>query len=187
MKRVWHKAATLAAAFVIGGCSGTGETGRPSGSDDSILRPDTEVRGAKIYLLDRGTTTAEIDAGRIVKFEAQDSTMAYDLDIDILDSIGRVSTHVIGDSGSIKEDSGLMNIWGNVVVVTQDSTRLETDYLWWDSKAERIRTDAFVRITKGEDLITGWGLEADNSLSRIKILNQVSGTITDPEQLDTPQ
>jgi hypothetical protein len=41
-----------------------------------------------------------------------------------------------------------------------------------------IETDAFVRITKDDNVTTGWGLETDKSLSRIRIL-KASGTIRD--------
>jgi LPS export ABC transporter protein LptC len=139
--------------------------------------------GARIYLYEKGQVTSEIYSRKIIKFEDKDSTAAYKLDIDIFDSTGAVSTQVIGDSGFIRETRGLVNIYGNVVVVTDDSTRLETEYLWWDSNTDRIKTDAFVRITRGSDVITGWGLDADNRLKDFKILSQVSGTITDPEKL----
>lgn len=175
---------TLALLVVIIGCSREESTHNLSSLNDSITRPDSEVRGAKIYLYDKGEITAEVISDKIVKFESNDSTMAYKLDINIIDTLGHVSTTVTGDSGIIRENQRVMNIYGNVVVVTEDKTRLETEYLWWDANTDRIKTDAFVRITKGSDVITGWGLDADNKLTRIKILNQVSGTLTDPKKLN---
>ncbi len=175
----------LAALLLIalGGCSSDKSNTSALTDDDSLFRPDSEVIGARIYLYDRGRVTSEIYSDKILKFEQRDSTAAYKLDIDILDSLGNVSTHVVGDSGFIRETKGQVNIFGNVVVTTDDSTVLETEYLWWDSNTDRIKTDAFVRITSGDDVITGWGLDADNRLKDFKILSQVSGTIADPEKL----
>lgn len=150
---------------------------------DSISRPDSELSGAKIYLYDKGQVTAEIVAEKIVKFQSLDSTMAYVLDIDIYDSTGQVTTEVVGDSGIIRESAGNLHIYGNVVVATEDGRKLETDSLYWDSKTDQIKTDAFVKLTTGKNIITGWGMKADKRLNGIKILNQVSGTITDPDKL----
>lgn len=167
------------------GCSADkSNTGNLSSADDSLSRPDSEVSGARIYLYNKGRITSEIYSEKIIKFEGKDSTAAYRLDIDILDSAGNVSTHVVGDSGFIRETKGFVNIFGNVVAVTDDSTVLETEYLWWDSNTDRIKTDAFVRITRRDEVdIAGWGLDADNRLKDFRILSQVSGEIKDPEKL----
>ena len=170
---------------MIAGC----ESNQSNGSDvlvenDSLTKPDSEVRGATIYLYNKGKVKTQIVSDKIIKFEAQDSTMAYILDIDIYDSTGQVSTEIVGDSGIIRENQGMLYIYGNVVVLTQDRNKLETDYLWWDSKTDKIRTDAFVKVTTDEEVVTGWGLEADNSLSRYKILNLESGTMKNVEQME---
>ena len=176
------------AGLLLAGCgSDQTNTSNLSSEADSISRPDSEVVGAKIYLYNKGKVTSEILSEKIFKFEAEDSTVAYKLDIDVYDSLGLVSTEIVGDSGIIRENKGQLNIYGNVVVTTDDSTRLETESLWWDSNTDRIKTDAFVRITRGEDTITGWGLDADNRLKDFKILSQVSGTLTDPEKVRQDQ
>ncbi|HWR83731.1 MAG TPA: LPS export ABC transporter periplasmic protein LptC [Candidatus Deferrimicrobium sp.] len=168
------------------GCSGKSTTGDRAVATDSVVRPDSEVSGARVYLYERGRVTTEIIADRIVKFTSRDSTMAYRLDIDVFDSVGAVTADIVGDSGIIREATGNMFLYGHVVVVTQDSTRLETEHLIWDSKVDSVKTDAFVRLTRGGDVITGWGLQADQRLRSTKILKQVSGTITDPDKITEP-
>lgn len=153
-----------------------------SGSIDSSLIPDTEVSGATIELYKGREMTTKILADRIVKFEAKDSTMGYGLNIDILDSVGHVTSVVVGDSGVIQEETGILNIYGNVVVTTDDGRKLETDSLHWNSKTDQVETDAYVRITKGDDVLTGWGLEADQGLKRVKIL-KASGSVIDSTML----
>ncbi|MFQ6007386.1 MAG: LPS export ABC transporter periplasmic protein LptC [Candidatus Zixiibacteriota bacterium] len=174
-------------ALTVAGCSNeqTASTDQVELAD-SVPRPDTELSGARIYLYDKSRITAEIMAEKIVKFEAIDSMMAYTLDIDVYDSAGQVSTQVVGDSGIIRESSGKFYVYGNVVVIAENKSKLETDYLYWDTKTDQIKTDAFVKITKDDDIITGWGMEADQRLNRIKILKEVSGTITDPKEISEP-
>lgn len=181
MKKSFYILALLSLmAVVIGGCSREEKVSLDSDSkENQTLVPDSELRGATIHLYERDVVTTEIKAERLLKFEAQDSTMAYQLEIDFFDSTGQIRTELVGDSGIIRERSKLLYVYGNVVVTTDDSSKLETDYLFWNFNTDRIETDAFVRITKNGDVITGWGMETDPGLTRIKILNRVSGTIRD--------
>lgn len=146
---------------------------------DSGSLPDAETGGATIQIYDRDRVTTEIQADKIFKFEKIDSTIGYHVDIRFFDSVGQVNSVLIGDSSVSRENSGRFSVYGNVLVRTSDSSRLETDYLHWDPDMKKIRTDAFVKIYKAGDVVTGWGMEADHKLSRIKILRQVSGSFRD--------
>ncbi|MCX6836090.1 MAG: LPS export ABC transporter periplasmic protein LptC [candidate division Zixibacteria bacterium] len=148
---------------------------------DSVLRPDSEVHGATVYLYDGGRMTTEIRADMIRRFEAKDSTMGYKLDIDFLDSLGKISSNLVSDSGVIREKTGRLDVFSKVVVVTQDSARLDTEYLRWNPERDKIESDAYVKFTRGDNVVTGWGMEADSDLGRLKILSQVSGTVTESE------
>ncbi|RME31255.1 MAG: LPS export ABC transporter periplasmic protein LptC [Candidatus Zixiibacteriota bacterium] len=170
-------AAGLMLVGLLFGCSSRDRSTDTPAAADSVARPDAEVSGARILLYDKGAVTTVIHARTINNFENTDSSMGYHLDIDLYNSEGEPSTHVVADSGIIKENTNLLNLYGHVVVDTKDSTRLETDYLRWNPKVNRIQTDAFVKITKKGDVITGWGLDADRELTRIKILRQVSGSV----------
>lgn len=185
MKIVSSILIVLLIGLVIG-CSGEKSSDKATDNlTDTIIRPDSELQMAKIQLYTKGEVVAEINADKMVKFESIDSTMAYILEIDILDSLGETSTDIVGDSGVIREVKGVIHIYGNVVVITEDGTKLETEYLWWDSNTDRIKSDAFVKITtEDNDIVTGWGLDADNQLNSFKILNQVSGEVKDPEKLE---
>lgn len=170
-------AAGLLLVGLLFGCSSRDRSTDTPAAADSVARPDAEVSGARILLYNKGTVTTVIHARTINNFENTDSSMGYHLDIDLYNSEGEPSTHVVADSGIIRENTNLLNLYGHVVVDTRDSTRLETDYLRWNPKVNRIQTDAFVKITKKGDVITGWGLDADRELTRIKILRQVSGSV----------
>ena len=168
------------------GCSGDQTASTDRAATDSLAKPDSEVSGARIQLYERGRVTTQIAADKIVKFSTLDSTMAYVLDINVYDTAGNVSAGIVGDSGIIRESTGDMSLFGHVVVNTSDSIKLQTEFLYWDAQVDSIKTDAFVRLTRGEDIITGWGLQADQQLHSTRILRQVSGTITDTKDLSEP-
>lgn len=173
------------ALLIFSGCSKTENTaGNSDDSVDSVMKPDTESFNAKIHLYNKDRQTAEINADRILKFQSIDSTIAFDLNVNIFDSTRHVTTEITGDSGIIHDNEHIIRIYGNVDLTTENGTRLQTDYLWWDYNTDRIKTDAFVKVTRGEDVITGWGMDADKKLNSIKILNKVSGEIKDVENIE---
>lgn len=175
----------LALLLFAVGCEQQKNSTRTETSIDSAGRPDAEVKGARISLYDKGRVTTEIHAQKLLKFEAKDSTMGYVVDADFFDSLGQKISTLVGDSSLTRENSGHLWVYGNVVVVVlENNTRLETDYLHWNPDIKKIQTDAFVKITKNGDVVTGWGMEADQKLTRIKILKQVSGSFHDTTGLN---
>ncbi len=167
--------------MAVFGCEGQKSAIKTGPSlSDSSTRPDTEVKGARIYLYDKGRITTSIDANKIVKFDTKDSTIGYIVHINFYDSTGKVSSVLVGDSSVTHENTGFMSVFGNVVAVSaDDSSKLETDYLRWNPTVNKIQTDAFVKITRRGDVVTGWGMESDPNLTHVDILRQVSGTFRD--------
>lgn len=184
MRNLWiNLAVILALALTVAGCAEQEKYSSPNDASSPAILPDAVLEGATIYLYDRGKVTAEIHADSIVKYESIDSTVAFNLDVNSYDSLGKVETHVVGDSGIIREKTGELFIYGDVDVTTAEGSRLQSEYLYWDSDKELIRSDKFVRITKDQDVITGIGLESDEHLHRIKILKQVSGRLHNSQEI----
>jgi LPS export ABC transporter protein LptC len=171
--------ALFAAAILLVSCGEkTVSEGDSSDGADSVIKPDSEVFGATVYLYEGNRITTEIRADKIVRYEPIDSTMAYVLDVDFFDSLGQKTSNLVGDSGVIRENTNQLEVYGHVVVITEDSARLDTEYLKWNPKREKIESDAYVKFTRNDDIMTGWGMEADPDLGRLRIKSQVSGSVT---------
>ena len=82
-------------------------------------------------------------------------------------------------SGEIDENTEVTVARGNVVVVTEDGRRLESEVLHWDPERELIHTEEFVRFTEGDQVLTGYGLETDPDLTNVTIMREVQGTSRD--------
>jgi hypothetical protein len=67
------------------------------------------------------------------------------------------------------------------VVVTVEGDVLETDTLRYLVEEDRIVNDCFNKLTSGNDVITGYGLECDHNLSSVVIKRNVEGTVRDEE------
>ena len=171
----------LGLSVLIASCSRQDSSSSDRSTNDTLLRPDSEVFGADITLYDGARRKALIEADRIKRFESIDSTMTYTVSVDFLDSLGQVTSNLVGDSGIIRETTQKMKIYGHVVVVTPDGGRLETDSLVWNPQIQKIQTDAYVVLTRGKDVITGWGLEANHDLTHLTI-RKSAGTLNNPKK-----
>lgn len=139
--------------------------------------PDQILENSTIVLTVGGIKSTVIKANYLIKYEKKDVTLAKVIQADFFDKEGKHTSLLTADSGFIHEQRQDMEVLGNVVVVTDDGLRLETTSLRWDPKINKIVTDAFVKITKKNDIITGYGLETDSELKNIKVKKNVKGKL----------
>jgi len=92
---------------------------------------------------------------------------------------GEEDAVLTSDTGQIHEETEATVARGNVVVVTEDGRRLESEELHWDPERELIHTEEFVRFTEGDQVLTGYGLETDPDLTNVMILRDVQGATRD--------
>jgi len=172
-----------------GGCGDKDEIKAPGiASADSTaaipLRPDQQTRGANFSLYDGSVKTTDVKADYIEKYSKQDSILAWGLDVVFFNSEGEQTSKLIADSGLIRESINWMVANGNVVVINEDGSRLETQQLFWFGNEEIIKSDSFVTIYQFGDTLRGYGLETDRELKRVRIKRQVTGTLQDTEKIE---
>lgn len=159
---------------------------RNEGSLERI--PDSIIETANIVLMSEGSREAVINAERLVVYDLEDSTIATGIKVDFYDENGEYVSTLTAKEGLIRQKRQELTVWGDVVVIS-DSSRLETHSLIWDPNRKLIITDDFVKLHRGGDVITGYGMEADNKLEHVKILRDVKGKIGDipssEEELDS--
>ena len=146
--------------------------------------PDQILENSTIILSVGGIKSTVIKANYLIKYEKKDVTLARVIQADFFDKEGKHTSVLRADSGFIHEQRQDMEVMGNVLVVTDDGLKLETTSLRWDPKINKIITDAFVKITKKNDIITGYGLETDSELKNIKVKKNVKGKL---EEFTTEQ
>jgi LPS export ABC transporter protein LptC len=156
------------------------ESSAPAPAEEA---PDQIIENSTITFSEKGVRTAAIFAEYVAVYERRDLKKATKLHIDFYDKDGKHTSVLEADSGVIEERKQKIEALGNVVVTTEQGIRLRTQSLRWDPKTSKIVTDDFVTITKGKDVITGYGLEADEELKDLVIKKRVSGEIKDiPEE-----
>lgn len=92
---------------------------------------------------------------------------------------------MISSNYAIRYDEEMMwEATGNVVAKNTKGEVLNTEYMIWDEKKEIIYSDKYVKVITQEDVIEGYGFEADQSFSSWKI-NKVTGFINIEDANDT--
>lgn len=92
-----------------------------------------------------------------------------------------VRVEFLGPSGSISStltaktayryvEKGTVIARDSVVLVTDKREVMETEELLWDERTRKIRTDKFVKISKPDEVIYGFGLEAEQDFSYWRII-----------------
>ncbi|MEE8417646.1 MAG: LPS export ABC transporter periplasmic protein LptC [candidate division Zixibacteria bacterium] len=143
--------------------------------------PDSVIQNATIVLTSEGMREAVILADTLIVFDSEDSTVAIGVKVDFYDENGEYRSTLTSNEGLIRQARRQIFVWGEVVVVS-DSSRLETESLKWDPVQKLITTDDFVRLHRGSDVVTGYGMESDSRLEHVRILRDVTGSITDIPQ-----
>ncbi len=172
----------LAITLLAFSCSDerSGTAVQPEGMPDQILE------NSVIVFTVNGIKTTVVKAKYIEKYLEQDLTEAAGLYVDFFDQDGQHTSVLVADSGDIREKKQLMEVRGNVVVTTDKGVKLETKTLRWDPNTAMIVTDDFVKITRGQDVVTGYGMESDQELKNIKIKKNVSGEIENITREEIP-
>jgi LPS export ABC transporter protein LptC len=176
----------LVVAILLLGLMGCGNEEFGASRDqiaDTTQYPDSHMHGATYFTYDRGRETTKILAEEMLKYEEIDSIIAYVVEVDVYDSLGQVTSELTGDSAIIRELTGAMHIYGHVVLIRGDGIRLDTEYLFYDSKSDSLHTPAYVEITRGEDIYRGMGLDSDPGLKHFR-LRETSGVIKNLEEFD---
>ena len=128
---------------------------------------------------DSGLVKWQLNAPRASKFKKRNLVVLEKPVIKFYDDAGALQTTLRSDSGEYYDDSRSMLAFGNVVVVSVANDVLETDSLMWNNDDDRIVSNSFVKLTRGRDVVTGYGLECDQNLSSVNIKRDVKATFHD--------
>jgi len=85
---------------------------------------------------------------------------------------------VTGDEGDLNQESKDVDLRGNVVLVSNDGLRLETDRLRWDAAQQRAWTEEPVVIYRSGAIVRGTGFESRVNEEVSNIKGRVRATFT---------
>ena len=99
------------------------------------------------------------------------------------DREGNVSSVLVAKKGEYNQQTHDLTALGNVVLTSTEGFILETESLVWLNLLEQIHTEDFVKVTKGNDVLTGYGFQGYPELKNIDIKRDVKAYLRDEEGL----
>lgn len=146
-------------------------------------RPAQESWDARFAIINGGQPRVLVEAGYMAQFERGDSTYvllepaegdtgpANDAYVTayLFDADGDSTATLTADRLYYYDAERRMEARGQVVVVTREGKRLESEHLEWLEVEEQVRTDGFVRITTPKEQIQGYDLVADEDLETYQV------------------
>jgi LPS export ABC transporter protein LptC len=127
---------------------------------------NADYRLKQVHLQEQGRDGSrwQLDAEYSETFEEQSKTTMkkVTIKVDQPSKTGQTSRSwtVTGDEGDLNQETKDVELRGNVVLVSSDGLRLETDRLRWDSEAQRAWTEDPVVIYRAGAVVRGTGFES---------------------------
>jgi LPS export ABC transporter protein LptC len=159
-----------AAAIAAAGCGSESEPPAPS---DKTGLPNQEVLEFSLTESVQGSKSWTLFADKAEVFEKKGYSNVRGVKVDFYDPEGKVTSVLTSKRGRVDDARKDLEAFGDVVVRTADGIVLETETLHWDNARGIIWSDDFVTVTKGEEVLTGYGLESDPDLSHVRVKDQV--------------
>ncbi len=165
----------IALCLLVNDCSREQEQGGISGR--SRLMPDQIITNFEITETALGRKDWTMRADSAYLYDRRNLLEAKSVEVTFYDENGQVRSILKADYGKLNRKSDDMEARGHVVVTSAEGIKLETSKLTWLNSERQIVSDDSVKITRKDDILTGWGFRGDPDLGTFTILRQMKATI----------
>ena len=166
-----------ALALLLGALAGCGEKRALSPANTSGVLPDQEVSDFVLTETDQGIPQWTLYAQYAATYSTRNTITARGIRVDFFSDKGVKNSTLTAREGDINQMSRDMTASGDVILQSQDGTRMSTQHLQFLNHAQRIRTDDFVRVERAGDVLTGVGFDSDPQLKHFEFRSKVNATV----------
>lgn len=161
-------------------CSGEESNGHYLGADHT---PDQVFENFQITESDSGVTKWILQAPLARVYNHRKLLVTENPTIDFFNKQGERTSVLTADKGEINQETHDFTTLGDVVVTSSDGYSLETETLIWLRGKGKIHTDDFVKFTRDDDVLTGYGFESDPALEKWEIKREVEVLLKSEEDI----
>ena len=145
--------------------------------DTPPTQADYSIKQVRLQELGSGASRWRLVADQAEIFEQEGKTLMRKVTITIEEP--SQTWTVTGEEGDLIDATKDVEVRKNVVLVSSDGLRLETDTLRWDAKERRVWTTDPVTIFRGGAVVKGRGLDAWMSDERTQVKGRLRATFSD--------
>ncbi len=135
--------------------------------------PAQSAKNIEILYSDSAQLKLKIFAPQLDRFVSEEETiMDFPLGIrvDFYSPTGEIDTELTANYAQYFETEEYWEVSNDVVVVNREGTVINSEFLTWDMKKEKIFSDKYVKITSDDEIIMGEGFESDQNFIDYEIL-----------------
>ena len=175
MKKIEINNFFLIAIFFLYSCSNN-----PDLVKEFIVKKDLPieiVNQANMIHTENGKVKVRVVASIIERFQNIQPALIFSdhLEVYFYNDSSQLQSTLIADYASIDEEKKIMLAQNNVILISSDGKKLETDELVWDENKNKIYTDKKVKITTGKEVIYGEGFTSTPDFKQYSI-TKIHGT-----------
>jgi LPS export ABC transporter protein LptC len=168
----------IVAAFIVLSCLiGAAACDRTVRRDDAFFTQDdaaVEV-GRNVEILYSDSARVRVRVSSVLLHNYIEKTnprqeFPNGVKVDFLNANTTIQSTLTSKTATRLPDKGQIIARDSVVMTTVKQEKLETEELTWDEKTAKIRTEKFVKVSKPDEIIYGYGLEAEQDFSYWRIL-----------------
>ncbi|NLZ72547.1 MAG: LPS export ABC transporter periplasmic protein LptC [Bacteroidales bacterium] len=145
---------------------------------DAIVERDSlaVMQTSKMTTLisDSGVIRYKIDADEWLIFDKKNPPYwAFEKGVYLeqFDSIFQIEASIEADTAYYYDKKRLWELIGNVSIQNRKGEKFDTELLYWDERAEKVYSDAYVRIEQPDRIITGYGFDSNQQMTIYTIRN----------------
>jgi LPS export ABC transporter protein LptC len=161
-------------AAQVTGCHGDAPS---TPSSEEVRIPDQEARDFTLTESSEGKKSWTLWSSYAAMYNDRNLVDARTVRIDFFDREGKKNSTLTADQGLVFQRTNDLEARGKVRVTTESGVTLETDSLRWQNARGKIVSDAFVRVTRHGDVVTGYGFESDATLEHFHLAREVRAEV----------
>lgn len=174
----------ILAPFLLLDLAGCQKEEPPRVAEDEFQNaPEQIIENMEVTFTEQGRRTGVLRADSVAIYQQGRVKQGKKIQVDFYDQQGQHVSILTADEGTYDSKMEEVEARGDVVVISDAGVRLETDVLCWRKQTNRIFTDAFVKITRGKDTVSGYGLDTDPQLVDLHIQRDLRGRIEDIQEI----
>jgi LPS export ABC transporter protein LptC len=147
-------------------------------AEADVVRPERTFYDYRLIETADGVRQWVLDSDIMNKYPGRQEVDLVRVEMDFFQD-GEYYSTLVADSGTAHTRTRDVHVWGHVVITTADGRRLRTTDLRYTNEDGLIRNEVYNVFDRGQDVVTGIGLEATPDLDYLVIKEQVAGVVGD--------